>query len=109
MSKAAHRTCPSCGSVTGTEVDPDRRVLVCDLCGAVSPFRLLPPLVLLTGGSGAGRTTLYRHLLGRISEAILINADLLWSANPDHDNATSGYRRFHALIVHLAERLAANA
>lgn len=110
MPKAAHRTCPSCGSVTtGAEVDPDRRVLVCDLCGAVTPFRLLPPLLLLTGASGVGRTTLYRHLLGRISEAILIDADLLWSVNPAHDNATSGYRQFRALIVHLAERLAANA
>ena len=94
---------------TGAEVDPDRRVLVCDLCGAVTPFRLLPPLLLLTGASGAGRTTLYRHLLGRISEAILIDADLLWSVNPAHDNATSGYRQFRALVVHLAERLAANA
>jgi hypothetical protein len=94
---------------TGAEVDPDRRVLVCDLCGAVTPFRLLPPLLLLTGASGAGRTTLYRHLLGRISETILIDADLLWSVNPAHDNATSGYRQFRALIVHLAERLAANA
>ena len=109
MLKAVHRVCPACESpTTGAEVDADRRVLVCDLCGAVTPFRLLPPLLFLTGASGAGKTTLYRHLVGRVSEAILIDADLLWSVNPAHNDPTSGYRDFRALILHLAERLAAN-
>lgn len=109
MPKAVHRVCPACESpTTGAEVDSDKRVLVCDLCGAVTRFRLLPPLLFLTGASGAGKTTLYRQLVGRVSEAILIDADLLWSVNPAHDDPASDYRDFHALILHLAERLAAN-
>jgi chloramphenicol 3-O-phosphotransferase len=109
MQKAVHRVCPACESpTTGAEVDPARRVLLCDLCGAVTPFRLLPPLLFLTGASGAGKTTLYRQLVGRVPEAVLIDADLLWSVNPAHDDPASGYRAFRALILHLAERLAAN-
>ena len=47
MLKAVHRVCPACESpTTGAEVDADRRVLLCDLCGAVTPFRLLPPAAL---------------------------------------------------------------
>lgn len=109
MPKAAHRVCPACESpTTGAEVDSARRVLLCDLCGAVTPFRLLPPLLFLTWASGAGKTTLYRQLDGRVPEAILIDAVLLWSVNPAHDDPASGYRDFRALILHLAERLAAN-
>jgi hypothetical protein len=109
MVNAAHRVCPACQSpTTGAEVDPGRQVLACDLCGAETPFELLPPLLFLTGASGAGKTTLYSELVGRVSEAILIDADLLWSVNPAHNNPDSGYREFRALILHLAERLAAN-
>jgi energy-coupling factor transporter ATP-binding protein EcfA2 len=74
----------------------------------VTSYDLLPPLLFLTGASGAGKTTLYHHLLGRVREAILIDADLLWSASPAHNDPGSGYRAFRGLVLHLAERLAAN-
>lgn len=48
-------------------------------CGAATPFELLPPLLFLTGASGAGKTTLYRALVGNVPEALLIDADILWS------------------------------
>jgi adenylylsulfate kinase-like enzyme len=38
----------------------------------------VPPLLFLTGASGAGKTTLYHHLPVRGHEAILIDGDLLW-------------------------------
>ncbi|MHB1924857.1 MAG: AAA family ATPase [Acidimicrobiales bacterium] len=109
MPPAVHRICPACEwPTTAAEVDPIRSLLVCDRCGAQTPFQLLPPLLFLTGASGAGKTTLYRHLLGRVREAILIDQDLLWSVNPAHNDPASGYRSFRGLILHLAERLAAN-
>jgi hypothetical protein len=106
---AVHRICPVCGNpTTGAEVLPVERVVVCDLCGAASAFGLLPPLLFLTGASGAGKTTLYEALVGKVEEAILINADLLWGVNPAHDDPETGYRQFRGLILHLAERLARN-
>jgi AAA domain len=109
MPTAVHRICPVCQCpTTGAEVRPAERLLICDLCGAATTYDLLPPLLFLTGASGAGKTTLYHQLLGRVREAILIDGDLLWSVNPAHNDPGSGYRAFRALVLHLAERLAAN-
>ena len=109
MPKAVHRICPACQTPTeGAEVDAVARVLRCDLCGAVTPFEILPPLLFLTGASGAGKTTLYRALVGNVPEALLIDADLLWSLDARHDDPATGYRRFRGLVLHLAERLGAN-
>ena len=84
------------------------RVLVCDLCGVETTIDVLPPLLFLTGASGSGKTTIYQALVGRVSEAILIDADLLWSVNSAHDDPASDYRQFRGLVLHLAERLARN-
>jgi hypothetical protein len=109
MPKAVWRICPACGEpTTGAEVLADEQMLVCDLCGQATPFALLPPLLFVTGASGAGKTTLYMELVGKVEEAILIDADLLWGVNPAHDDPASGYRQYHGLILHMAERLARN-
>lgn len=89
-------------------MDPAERTLRCDLCGGSSPISALPPLLFLTGASGSGKTTLYEALVGKVSEAVLIDADLLWSVNPTHDDPATGYRSFRGLLLHLAERLAKN-
>ena len=103
------RICPECERPTrGAIVEPDTRTLVCDLCGGRSAIALLPPLLLVTGASGAGKTTLYEALVGRVDEALLIDADLLWGVDPAHDDPSSGYRAFRGLVLHLAERLARN-
>jgi chloramphenicol 3-O-phosphotransferase len=106
---AVHRICPICGDpTTGADVDPVEGVLRCDLCGASSAIRLLPPLLFVTGASGAGKTTLHEALLGTVREAVLIDQDLLWSVDPAHDDPATGYRQFRGLVLHLAERLAKN-
>jgi hypothetical protein len=89
-------------------VDSVGRVLRCDLCNVSSPFRLLPPLLFVTGASGAGKSTLYQALVGDVREALLIDQDLLWSVNPAHNDPASGYREFRGLVLHMAERLAKN-
>jgi hypothetical protein len=106
---ATHRICPACGDpTTGADVDPVQRVLRCDRCGAASRFELLPPLLFVTGASGAGKTTLYEQLRGNVRDALMIDQDLLWSVSPAHDDPASGYRQFRGLVLHLAERLARN-
>lgn len=107
--RAFFRICPACGEPTrGAEVDPDSRTLLCDLCGVSTRIDVLPPLLFVTGASGAGKTTLYDALVGKVDEALLIDADLLWGVNPAHDDPGSGYRAFRGLVLHLAERLARN-
>ena len=71
MPTAVHRICPGCGSPTiGAEVSLAEQLLVCDLCGASSRFELLPPLLFLTGASGAGKTTVYEYLVGNAKEVL---------------------------------------
>jgi len=69
---------------------------------------MLPPLLFVTGASGAGKTTLYNALVGDVPEAMMIDQDLLWGLSPAHDDPATGYRQFRGLVLHLAERLAKN-
>ena len=109
MPAVVHVICPACDTPTeGARVEPGEHALACDVCGARTPFEPLPPVLFLTGASGAGKTTLARALTGVVTEAILIDADLLWSVSPAHDDPASGYRQFRGLTLHLAERIARN-
>ncbi len=109
MPAVVHVICPACDTPTeGARVEPGEHALECDVCGARTPFEPLPPVLFLTGASGAGKTTLARALTGVVTEAILIDADLLWSVSPAHDDPASGYRQFRGLTLHLAERIARN-
>jgi hypothetical protein len=109
MPQVVFRICPACAEpTTGGSVELEPRRFVCDLCMAATPIEPLPPLLFLTGASGAGKTTLYDALVGRVDEAFLVDQDLLWGVNPAHNDPDSGYRQFRGLILHLAERLARN-
>jgi predicted kinase len=109
MPAVVHVICPACGTPTGGAwVEPGEHALACDVCGARTPFEPLPPVLFLTGASGAGKTTLARALTGVVTEAILIDADLLWGVSAAHDDPASGYRQFRGLTLHLAERIARN-
>jgi hypothetical protein len=106
---AVHAVCPACATPTvEPEVLPDEQVLLCHLCGAKSRFELRPPLLFLTGASGAGKSTLYQALVGQVTEAVLIDQDLLWNVDPRHDDPGSNYRQFRGVVLHLAERIARN-
>ena len=95
MPIAVHRICQARGdSTTGVEVVPAEHLLICDLCGVATSFELLPPLLLHSGA----KSTCHFHRCQRdgeddplrgpcvrsVDQAILIDADLLWSVNPAH-------------------------
>lgn len=83
MPQVVFRICPACGEpTTGANVELEPRRFVCDVCVTPTPIEPLPPVLFVTGASGAGKTTLYETLLGRVEEAILIDQDLLWGLNP---------------------------
>jgi chloramphenicol 3-O-phosphotransferase len=109
MPQVVFRICPACGDPT-TEgiVELEPRRFVCDVCTTETPIEPLPPVLFLTGASGAGKTTLYEALVGQVDEALLVDQDLLWGLNPAYDDPESGYRQFRGLVLHLAERLARN-
>jgi hypothetical protein len=69
--------CFQCGMYRADkEIDPAGPFAVCPECGYKHPFRQLPLLV-VSGASGAGKTTVCQHLLGHVTQAVLLDSDIL--------------------------------
>src|SRR2546421_10045282 len=92
--------CCGCGQWSTDRPVVDGRI-VCS-CGYRRRFPLLPMFV-LTGASGAGKTTIGDELLGRIGEPVVLDADILWSA--DMDTPGDGYARFRGTSLRVAGNL----
>ncbi|MBN1922962.1 MAG: hypothetical protein JW892_17070 [Anaerolineae bacterium] len=51
-------TCPKCGAYRADKIiDPDRAIAICPECGHRHPFLRLP-LLIVSGASGAGKSTI---------------------------------------------------
>ncbi|MFN8446753.1 MAG: hypothetical protein U0175_38525 [Caldilineaceae bacterium] len=75
---------------------------LCPECGHPHPFRRLPLLV-VSGASGAGKSTVCNALLGKVEEAILLDADILWSAA--FDRPDEQYRSFFEQWLRLCKNI----
>lgn len=74
--------CPRCGeySVEKT-IDLSGPYAICPFCQYPHPF-LRHPLFLVTGPSGAGKTTVCLELLSQLHECVIMESDILWGAIP---------------------------
>ena len=94
--------CTACGlSHVEPEFDGSSH-LVCSSCGDRRPFRRLP-LLLVGGPAGAGKSTAGAALLGELTEAVVIEADLLWRR--EFDTPGDGYRSYSRLWLRLAAHI----
>jgi hypothetical protein len=98
--------CPACGlySVEKT-IDLAGPFAVCPHCGYAQPF-LRQSLFIVTGASGAGKTTACLALVGQLSECVVLDSDVLWDGrfNTPEDN----YRAYRALWLSLARDIGQN-
>jgi predicted kinase len=78
--------------------------LVCSSCGARREFRRLP-LLLVGGPAGAGKSTVGATLLGEVTEAVIIESDLLWRRefNTPEDGYNSYFRMWFRLAAHISQ------
>ncbi len=77
--------CYACGEYHADKIIDDvgeRPVAVCPECGHEHPF-VMSPLLIVTGASGAGKSTILQLLIGTVSEAVLLEGDILWFGD-DH-------------------------
>lgn len=80
--------CPGCGEYTEKKevlTAPDRAV--CPSCGHASEFKYLP-LFVVTGASGAGKTTVALSLSQSAKQYVVLDQDILWCDafnEPDDD------------------------
>lgn len=95
--------CPACGAwEVEKRVEPREpgwAVAVCVACGSEQRFRRLP-LFIVTGPSGAGKTTTMHHLLHTFPECVVVESDVLWGAVPaDAVGDYAGYRNAWLRLV----------
>jgi broad-specificity NMP kinase len=102
-------TCEVCGrrSVFPALIPAVGDVLRCPHCGDERPF-VRPPLLVVTGTAGIGKSTLCARLAGTIPGAVLLDADILAEdlisvVPPNHD-----YQAFWRSMMRLAHELAQN-
>jgi hypothetical protein len=80
--------CYQCGIYRADKIiDPDGPVAACPECGHRHRFAQLP-LLIVSGASGAGKSTVCQILLGRLSQVVILDSDILWRSefNLPEDN-----------------------
>jgi predicted ABC-type ATPase/ribosomal protein L32 len=95
--------CPHCGeySVEKT-IDPSGPYAICPFCHHPHPF-LQQPLFIITGPSGAGKTTVCIELVSHLNECVIMESDILWGAFPAR--AENNYRDYRNMWLRLAKNI----
>ncbi|HLH72484.1 MAG TPA: AAA family ATPase, partial [Chloroflexota bacterium] len=95
--------CPGCGLYhVEKEIDPSGPFAVCPACGFRQSFVRLPMFV-VTGASGAGKTTVCLQLPTALPECVVLEADVLW--RPEFDQPETQYRDFRDLWLRLVKNI----
>jgi hypothetical protein len=95
--------CPKCGeySVEKT-IEASGPLAICPCCGYAHPFLQLP-LFLITGPSGAGKTTICLELVPLLRECVILESDILWGAVPA--TPENNYRYYRNLWLRVAKNV----
>lgn len=95
--------CYQCGLYRADKtIDPSGPFAICPECGYKHPFKQLPLLV-VSGASGAGKSSVCQHLLGRVTQAILLDIDILWRA--EFNTPETHYRDFMETWLRMCKNI----
>jgi len=96
--------CAGCGEYSAEKtIDANGPFAVCQQCGYRHPFVRLP-LLIVTGASGTGKTTVALKLTPQMPECVCLESDVLWRdefSQPDDD-----YRQYRELWLRVAKNIA---
>jgi len=96
--------CFNCGLYRADKViDPAGPHAICPECGYRHPFLRLP-LLIVSGASGTGKSTVCHNLLGALQEAVLLDSDILWRS--EFDKPESNYRDFFETWLRVCKNIA---
>ena len=95
--------CWQCGLYhADKQIDPGGPAAICPECGHRHPFRRLP-LLLVSGASGAGKSTVCQALLGHLPEVVLLDSDILW--RPEFNVPDNNYRDFFETWLRMCKNI----
>ena len=69
-------------------IDPRGPAAICPQCGHRHSF-VQAPLLIVSGASGAGKSTACQTLLGRMNHVVILDLDILW--RPEFNTPGDGY------------------
>ncbi len=93
--------CFQCGIYRADKIiDPSGPYAICPECGYKHRFQMRP-LLIVSGASCAGKSAVCQALLGQISEAVLLDSDILW--RPEFNSPQTRYRDFFETWLRLGE------
>ncbi|MBN1400030.1 MAG: AAA family ATPase, partial [Anaerolineae bacterium] len=75
---------------------------ICPECGHAHAFLRLP-LLLVSGASGAGKSTACHHLLGQESRVVVLDSDILWRR--EFDQPETHYRDYFELWLRMCKNI----
>jgi hypothetical protein len=99
-------TCEACGGRTDL-IPAVGDVLRCPHCADERPF-VRPPLLVVTGPAGVGKSTVCARLAGTIPGAALLDADILGEHHVSVVSPNPDYTAFWRSMMRLAHELAQN-
>lgn len=83
-------------------IDPTGPYAICPECGYKRPFQRLP-LLIVSGASGTGKTAVCQDLLGQVTQAVLLDSDILW--RPEFNTPDTDYRDFFELWLRVCKNI----
>ncbi len=95
--------CSQCGIYRADKIiDPDGPVAVCPECGYRRSFAQLP-LLIVSGASGAGKSTACQNLIGRLFQVVLLDSDILW--RPEFNSPEDNFAGFHETWLRMCKNI----
>ena len=95
--------CYNCGEYRADKkIDSTKQVAICPVCGFEHPIKLLP-LMVVTGASGAGKSTVCQTILGKVNDVVILEGDLLW--RDEFNKPESNHRDFFETWLRLAKSI----
>lgn len=95
--------CQKCGEYRpDKEIDLGGPYAVCPNCGHAHKFNQLP-LFIITGASGVGKSSVCMELVNILTDAIVLEGDILWRNefnNPDND-----YREYREMWLRVCKNI----
>jgi hypothetical protein len=95
--------CFQCGLYRADKaIDPKGPYAICPECGYQHPFSYMP-LLIVSGASGAGKSSVCNYLLGQFQQAVLLDSDILWWA--EFDTPETNFRDYFETWLRMCKNI----